>query len=80
MSVDNPSIIDIGTLIVTAFVGAVAAVIAFLTYLQGKYREKNDFLINIIRMLDDNANRNDKEKKKYPGVKLPIKDVEECQN
>jgi type III secretion system FlhB-like substrate exporter len=44
MSVDNLSIIDIGTLIVTAFVGAVAAVIAFLTYLQGKYRrEKNDF-------------------------------------
>lgn len=58
MSVDNPSIIDIGTLIVIAFVGAVAAVIAFLTYLQGKYREKNDFLINIIRILDDNANRN----------------------
>jgi hypothetical protein len=32
MSMDNPSIIDIGILIVTAFVGAVTAVIAFLTY------------------------------------------------
>lgn len=58
MSMDNPPIIAIATLIVTAFVGIIAAVIAFLTYLHNKNKEENNFRINIIRMLDDNANRN----------------------
>ena len=53
MSIDNTSI-DIAAVLVTAASG----IIALFTYLHGKYREKNDFLINIIKMLDDNANRN----------------------
>ena len=53
MSIDNTSI-DIAAVLVTAASG----IIALFTYLHGKYREKNDFLINVIKMLDDNANRN----------------------
>ena len=53
MSIDNTSI-DIAAVLVTAASG----IIALFTYLHSKYREKNEFLINIIKMLDDNANRN----------------------
>ena len=47
MSIDNTSI-DIAAVLVTAASG----IIALFTYLHGKYREKNDFLINVIKMLD----------------------------
>lgn len=49
---------DILKSISAVVVGTVSGIIALFAYLHGKNREKNDFLINIIKMLDDNADRN----------------------